>query len=102
MIVGGFVIFFPKYASFLAKPGFYIEDIFVRECCRGKGLGKKLLSAVAAQAEAMGYERVEWVVLDWNVDSIAFYERMGAKLMPEWRNFRLSGEELKVCARADV
>lgn len=95
------MIFFPKYASFLAKPGFYIEDIFVRECYRGKGVGTKLLSAVAAQAEAMGYERVEWVVLDWNVNSIAFYEKMGAKLMPEWRNFRLSGEELKVCARAD-
>ncbi|KAH6801696.1 Acyl-CoA N-acyltransferases superfamily protein [Perilla frutescens var. frutescens] len=102
VIVGGFVLFFPKYASFLAKPGFYIEDIFVRECYRAKGLGKMLLQAVAAQAVAMGYERVEWVVLDWNVKAIAFYERMGAKVMSEWRKCRLSGEELRACARAEL
>ncbi|XP_057788784.1 GCN5-related N-acetyltransferase 8-like [Salvia miltiorrhiza] len=92
--IGGFVLFFPNYSTFLAKPGFYIEDIFVRECYRRKGLGKLLLSAVAAQAAKMGYGRVEWVVLDWNVNAIKFYEQMGAKILPEWRICRLSGEEL--------
>ncbi|KAL3838319.1 hypothetical protein ACJIZ3_022910 [Penstemon smallii] len=92
--VGGFVLFFPNYSTFLAKPGFYIEDIFVRECYRRKGLGKLLLSAVAKQAATMGYGRVEWVVLDWNVNAINFYEQMGAKVLPEWRICRLSGEAL--------
>ncbi|KAJ4838144.1 hypothetical protein Tsubulata_035232 [Turnera subulata] len=92
--VAGFVLFFPNYSTFLAKPGFYIEDIFVRECYRRKGFGKMLLSAVAAQAVKMGYGRVEWVVLDWNVNAIKFYEEMGASLLPEWRICRLTGQAL--------
>ncbi|KAL4575208.1 hypothetical protein LXL04_022050 [Taraxacum kok-saghyz] len=85
VIVAGFVLFFPNYSTFLAKPGFYIEDLFVRESYRRKGLGKMLLSAVARQAVAMGYGRVEWVVLDWNTNAIKFYEEMGANVMKEWR-----------------
>ncbi|KAH6827712.1 Acyl-CoA N-acyltransferases superfamily protein [Perilla frutescens var. hirtella] len=100
--IGGFVLFFPNYSTFLAKPGFYIEDIFVRECYRRKGLGKLLLSAVAAQAAKMGYGRVEWVVLDWNVNAITFYEQMGAKILPEWRICRLTGEELLAFGRINL
>ncbi|KAL4621491.1 hypothetical protein ACB092_06G232000 [Castanea dentata] len=91
VVVGGFVLFFPNYSTFLGKPGFYVEDLFVRECYRRKGFGKMLLSAVAAQAVKMGYGRVEWVVLDWNVNAIKFYEDMGAKVLQEWRICRLTG-----------
>ncbi|KAF9597021.1 hypothetical protein IFM89_014886 [Coptis chinensis] len=94
-IVAGFVLFFPNYSTFLAKPGFYIEDIFVRECYRRKGFGKMLLSAVAGQAVKMGYGRVEWCVLDWNVNAIKFYEEMGADVMKEWRICRLTGAALE-------
>lgn len=94
--VAGFVLFFPNFSSFLAKPGFYIEDIFVRECYRRKGLGKILLSAVAKQAVKMDYGRVEWVVLDWNTNAIQFYEEMGAQILPEWRICRLTGDALQV------
>lgn len=94
--IAGFVLFFPNYSTFLAKPGFYIEDLFVRECYRRKGLGKMLLTAVAKQAVKMGYGRVEWVVLDWNVNAINFYEQMGAKILKEWRICRLTGEALDV------
>ncbi|KAL6980337.1 GCN5-related N-acetyltransferase 8 [Sarracenia purpurea var. burkii] len=97
-VVAGFVLFFPNYSTFLAKPGFYIEDLFVRECYRRKGLGKMLLSAVATQAAVMGYGRVEWVVLDWNVNAIKFYEEMGAQVLQEWRICRLTGEALQVYA----
>ncbi|OWM70206.1 probable acetyltransferase NATA1-like [Punica granatum] len=93
--IAGFVLFFPNYSTFLAKPGFYIEDLFVRECYRRKGLGKMLLSAVAKQAVKMGYGRVEWVVLDWNVNAIKFYEEMGAKVLQEWRICRLTGDALE-------
>lgn len=94
--VAGFVLFFPNYSSFLAKPGFYVEDVFVRECYRRKGLGRILLSAVAEQAVKMGHGRVEWTVLDWNVNAIRFYEEMGAEVMQEWRLCRLTGEALRV------
>lgn len=97
-VVAGFVLFFPNYSTFLAKPGLYIEDLFVRECYRRKGFGKMLLSAVAAQAAKMGYGRVEWVVLDWNVNAIKFYEEMGAQILQEWRICRLTGEALEAYA----
>ncbi|KAM3340149.1 L-ornithine N5-acetyltransferase NATA1 [Capsicum baccatum] len=102
IVVAGFVLFFPNYSTFLAKPGFYIEDIFVRECYRRKGFGKMLLSAVAAQAAKMGYGRVEWVVLDWNVNAIKFYEEMGAEVMKEWRVCRLTGEALQTFANVNI
>ncbi|KAL2326664.1 hypothetical protein Fmac_025722 [Flemingia macrophylla] len=92
--VVGFVLFFPNYSSFLGKAGFYVEDVFVRECYRRRGMGRMLLSAVAKQAVKMGYGRVEWVVLDWNVNAIRFYQRLGARLLEEWRVCRLSGEAL--------
>ncbi|XP_059628325.1 GCN5-related N-acetyltransferase 8-like [Cornus florida] len=93
--VAGFVLFFPNYSTFLAKPGLYVEDLFVRDCFRRKGFGKMLLSAVAAQAAKMGYGRVDWVVLDWNVNAIKFYEEMGAQILQEWRICRLAGEALQ-------
>ncbi|XP_010262883.1 PREDICTED: probable acetyltransferase NATA1-like [Nelumbo nucifera] len=95
VVVAGFVLFFPNYSTFLAKPGFYIEDIFVRECYRRKGMGRMLLSAVASQAVKMGYGRVEWCVLDWNMNAIKFYEEMGAEVLQEWRICRLAGEALQ-------
>ncbi|KAL9402678.1 hypothetical protein Peur_006527 [Populus x canadensis] len=95
VVVAGFVLFFPNFSTFLGKPGFYVEDLFVRECYRRKGLGKLLLSAVASQAVKMGYGRVEWVVLDWNVNAIKFYEEMGADVLPEWRICRLTGPALE-------
>ena len=101
-MVGGFVLFFPNYSTFLGKPGFYVEDLFVRECYRRKGFGKMLLSAVAAQAVKMGYGRVEWVVLDWNVNAIKFYEEMGANVLQEWRICRLTGEALQSYANPAI
>ena len=88
-------MFFPNYSMFLAKPSFHIEGIHVRECYRRKGLGKMLLSAVAAQAAKVKYGRVEWMVLDWNVSAIKFYERMGAQISPDYRLCRLAGEALE-------
>ncbi|XP_052200533.1 probable acetyltransferase NATA1-like [Diospyros lotus] len=98
VVVAGFVLFFPNYSTFLAKPGLYIEDLFVRECYRRRGFGKMLLAAVASRAAKMGYGRVEWVVLDWNVNAIKFYEEMGAQILQEWRICRLTGEALQAYA----
>ncbi|KAL3520729.1 hypothetical protein ACH5RR_018878 [Cinchona calisaya] len=102
VVVAGFVLFFPNYPSFLAKPGFYIEDLFVREPYRKKGFGRMLFTAVGAQAAKMGYGRVEWVVLDWNVNAIQFYEQMGAEILPDWRVCRLTGEALESFAHLNI
>lgn len=97
--VGGYVLFFPNYSTYMAKPGFYIQNIFVRECYRKMGMGSLLLAAVAARAAAMGCGRVEWVVADWNADAIQFYERMGAEILPETSLCRITGEALEAFAR---
>ena len=97
-IIAGLVLFFPNYSTFLAKPGFYIEDLYVRECYRGRGFGSLLLKTVAKLAVKLDYGRVEWCVLDWNMNAIKFYEGIGAKVLPEWRICRLTGEALNTCA----
>ncbi|KAK4284813.1 hypothetical protein QN277_001595 [Acacia crassicarpa] len=101
VVVAGFVLFFPNFPTLTGKPGFYVEDLFVRQCYRRKGFGKMLLTAVAKQAVAMGYERMEWVVLDWNINAIQFYEEMGAKVYQPWRICRLTGEALQAYGTAD-
>ena len=90
----GFALFFQSYSTFLAKPGLYLEDLFVRPAARGKGIGAALMSALARIAVQRNYGRFEWSVLDWNARAISFYERMGATVMPEWRICRVTGEAL--------
>ncbi|KAF3781415.1 putative acetyltransferase NATA1-like [Nymphaea thermarum] len=98
-VVAGFVLFFRNYSTFMAKPGLYIEDLFVREPYRRRGLGRILLTAVAEQAAKTGMARVEWCVLDWNVNAIKFYEEMGAQVLQEWRICRLTGDALEAYGR---
>jgi len=90
----GFALFFPNYSTFLAQPGIFLEDLYVKPHARGKGAGLALLRELARIAVARGCGRVEWLVLDWNEPSIAFYKKLGAKVMDEWTTFRLTGESL--------
>lgn len=90
----GFALFFPSYSTFLTQPGLYLEDLFVMAEYRGKGIGKALLAHVAQLAVARGCGRLEWNVLDWNAPAIAFYQRMGATLLDDWRTCRVTGPGL--------
>lgn len=90
----GFALFFHNYSTFLARPGIYLEDLFVNPAARGRGVGKALLTRLAELAIERGCGRVEWSVLDWNAPSIEFYRRMGAVPLDEWTTFRLTGEAL--------
>ena len=90
----GFALFFPNYSTFLAKPGLYLEDLFVKPHARGLGAGAALLGELARIAKCRGCGRVEWAVLDWNAPSIAFYRKLGAVPMDEWTTFRLTGDAL--------
>ena len=92
--VVAFALFFSNFSTFLAKPGLYLEDLYVRPAHRGSGLGKALLEHLACLAAERGCGRFEWSVLDWNVDAIGFYEKFGATVMPEWRTCRIAGERL--------
>ena len=91
----GFALFFTNFSTFLGKPGLYLEDLYVQPAHRNSGVGQALLKHLAELANQRGCGRFEWSVLDWNVDAIRFYERMGATLMAEWRICRVSGEALR-------
>jgi len=90
-----FALFFTNFSTFLAKPGLYLEDLYVQPAHRGRGLGRALLERLGALAVERGYGRFEWSVLDWNENAIRFYERMGASLLPDWRICRVAGPALE-------
>lgn len=94
----GFALFFHNYSTFLTRPGIYLEDLFVRPQFRGAGYGKALLVHLAKLAVERGCGRLEWAVLDWNLPAIGFYESLGARMMNEWRTFRLTGDSLESLA----
>ena len=90
----GFALWFRSYSTFLARPGIYLEDLFVFPEFRGHGLGRQLLAHLARTARERGYGRVEWAVLDWNVDAIRFYKSLGADAMMDWTTYRVTGDAL--------
>ena len=90
----GFALFMHNYSTFLASPGIYLEDLFVRPAHRGKGHGKALLQELARIAVERGCGRFEWAVLDWNRPAIEFYRSLGARPMHDWTIFRVTGDDL--------
>ena len=97
----GFALFFHNYSTFLAKPGIYLEDLFVLPDYRRRGVGLALLRRVAQLADERGCGRVEWAVLDWNQPAIDFYTKLGARPLHEWRLFRLTGDAIGRLARGE-
>lgn len=93
-VPAGFALYFFNYSTFLARPGLYLEDLFVHPEFRGRGFGKALLLHLAKLANAKGCGRMEWTVLDWNEPAIAFYEGLGAKRLRTWQICRLTGPDL--------
>ena len=97
--VVAFALYFTNFSTFLGLPGLYLEDLYVQPAHRGSGLGKALLQHLGALAVARGCGRFEWSVLDWNINAIQFYEKMGATVMPEWRICRVTGPSLQTFGR---
>jgi GNAT superfamily N-acetyltransferase len=93
--VVGFALFFTNFSTFLAQPGLYLEDLYVKPARRGQGIGEALLTHLARLAVQRDYGRFEWSVLDWNENAIRFYQRMGATVMTEWQICRVAGEALQ-------
>ncbi|KPV96988.1 Acetyltransferase (GNAT) family protein [Pseudoalteromonas sp. P1-9] len=91
----GFAVFFYNYSTWLAKPGLYLEDLYVSPEYRGKGAGIALLQNLAQIAVEKGCGRFEWSCLDWNTPSRDFYESLGAEPQHEWIGYRMSGETLE-------
>ena len=90
----GFALWFRNYSTFLARPGIYLEDLFVFPAFRGLGIGRRLLTHLAQIAVSRRYGRLEWAVLYWNANAIRFYESLGAVPMSDWTTYRVSGAAL--------
>jgi GNAT superfamily N-acetyltransferase len=95
----GYAIFFPFYSSF-SGGGLFLEDIYVREEFRGKGVGKALMAEVAAITLREGYRAMRWEVLDWNQPAIDFYKKLGATFLDDWKEVRLADEPLRRLAES--
>lgn len=95
----GFALFFHSYSTFLAKPGIYLEDLFVRTQYRSQGIGEALLRELAVLAKERSCGRLEWSVLDWNERALKFYRGLGAKPMSDWTVQRMTEEVFTKLAR---
>lgn len=98
----GFALFFHNYSTFLARPGIYLEDLYVRPELRGHGIGKALLARLAALALERNCGRLEWAVLNWNEPAIRFYRSLGALPQDQWTVYRVTGETLERLSRTDA
>ena len=91
----GFALFFENYSTHLSRRGMHLEDLYVREHLRGRGVGRLLLSRLASIALERGYGRMEWAVLRWNESAIRVYDAIGAEPLSGWLTYRLGGESLE-------
>ena len=94
----GFALFFHNFSTFLGRAGLYLEDLYIKPECRGKGYGKAILKKLASIAVERGCGRLEWWCLDWNKPSIDFYLSLGAEPMTDWTVYRIAGDTLKQLA----
>jgi GNAT superfamily N-acetyltransferase len=92
--VAGLALWFLTYSTWTGRPSLYLEDLFVDEVARGNGVARALMKRLAQEAKVRGCARMDWAVLDWNVDAMAFYERIGARGQTGWEPWRLHGEAL--------
>ncbi len=97
----GFAVYVFNFSTWTGRHGVYLEDLFVRDAARGRGVGKALLIRLAQIAVAKNCARVEWAVLDWNAPAIGFYRSLGAQPMNDWTVYRVEGEALAELAGED-
>jgi GNAT superfamily N-acetyltransferase len=94
----GFALYYFTYSTFRGQSGIYIEDLFVRPTFRRLGIGTKFFHELARIAKLHGCFRIDWMVLDWNINSITFYEKLGGHAVADWTTFRLDGKALELLA----
>jgi GNAT superfamily N-acetyltransferase len=95
----GFALFFQTFSTFLARPGIWLEDLFVHPPFRTRGIGRALLQRLAAVALERQCGRLEWSALDWNTLATDFYKKLGAIPMNEWTIYRMTGDAIVNLAR---
>ncbi len=93
--IAGFALYFFQYSTWEGRPALYLEDLFVRDAFRKRGIGVALFQRLAKIAVERHCTRFQWECLDWNQPALDFYETTGAKVMGEWLNLRVTGDALR-------
>lgn len=94
----GFALWFFSFSTFTGRPTLFVEDVFVHEASRGRGIGRAIFAELARRAVAAECARMEWSVLDWNEPAIGFYRSIGAEGLNDWTVQRLAGGSLLTLA----
>ena len=99
--VAACAVWYRTFSTWDGVAGIHLEDLYVRPEFRRHGLARTLLATLARECVDAGYTRLEWAVLDWNVNAIALYDAVGGKQQSEWITYRVSGPELSELASSD-
>lgn len=91
----GYAMFFPYFASFRGQSGYFLEDLFVKQEFRKSGVGRLLLTEIAKRAQDRGFERIDFQVLEWNLNAIRFYESLGAVKDADERHFKFTDDAFR-------
>ena len=91
----GFALFHPSFSSFRAERGLYLEDLYVNADYRRHDLGHRMLGMIARRAIDLGFERLDFMVLDWNTPAVNFYLKHGAEKNDDESHFRFAGEAFR-------
>src|SRR5437763_1566195 len=101
-ILTGLLVYYFVAFTYRAKPNMVVKEFYVADGHRNKGVGKLLMKAVAQEAERAGRGMIKWWVAKWNERGIEFYERLGAKIDPDWHEFQMSEEALRAPSRTSA
>jgi len=88
----GFALYYTSYSTWKGRC-LYLEDFYVKEKYRKRGIGKLLFDEVVRIAKEKKVKRMDWQVLEWNEPGLEFYKKEKATLDSEWVNGRLFFEE---------
>jgi len=90
----GMALGYPRYSTWKGVT-MHLEDLVVTKSRRGNGIGSLLFSKFINYAHSLRVKRIEWAVLDWNVNAIEFYEKNGAKILSDWRVAQMDEDSIK-------
>ncbi len=96
----GAALFHARFSTWLGRPGMYLEDLYVTEKARGRGVGRRLMARLAGIAVERGWGRIDFNVLDWN-PAREFYHRLGMAQVGDWLRYGADERGLRRLADED-
>ncbi len=96
----GFASYFRTYSTALGRPGIWLDDLYVDEAARGRGIGTAVLRYLARLAQTSGCGRIEWTAGVENQRGLEFYRRSGATIREGALLCRLDRDAIRKLAEA--